>query len=480
MTRVVPVPGAVIDGFTLGEELHRGGMASIWSVTHPDHAGLLCMKMPLIMDGDEPGMIVSFEAEQMIMPRLKGPHVPRVYAVGDFADTPHIVMERLPGPSLEAMAETAPHPWEEVAEIGAEVATALASLHRQGVNHLDLKPANILRRPNRKVVLIDFGLSRHADLPDLLAEEANVPFGTGPYIAPEQVLGQRTDPRSDIFALGVILYRLATGVMPFGDPKNTRGMRERLWRDPKPPRLLNTSIPPWGQDLILRCLEVDASQRPATAAQLAYDLRHPDLLVLSPRAHRLAMDGPFTVWRRKMKAPKRPPPDPVRVSLGGDAPIIAVAVDLSAKQAALAAALQRTVGQVLSIEPHARLICLNVFRTSRIGVDQMVTDDGESLHVRRLVELREWARPLSVPPERLSHHVLESPDPAHAIVQFARMNRVDHLVMGARAASPFRRYLGSVSSEVVAEAPCSVTIVRLPHRDETDDADEPAVGAPTA
>ena len=147
-----------------------------------------------------------------------------------------------------------------------------------------------------------------------------------------------------------------------------------------------------------------------------------------------------------------------------EAPLIVAAVDLSESQHELAAMLQFTVGRILQISPEARLTCLNVFKTSRLGVDQMLDETGKSIHLQRLIELKDWATPLDLPEERMSFHVLEAPDAAAAIIHFARLNQVDHLVMGARAASPFRRYLGSVSAQVVAEAPCSVTIIRLPEK----------------
>lgn len=469
MSRVDPRPGAVIDGFILEEEIHRGGMATIWRVASPDHKAAICMKIPLILDGDDPGAIVSFEAEQMIMPRLSGPHVPRFHAVGDFAATPHIVMELVAGEPLARLAERAPLPWREVAAIGAEIAQAAHALHRQHVNHLDLKPANVILRPGGQAVLIDFGLSRHAHLPDLLAEESRLPIGTGAFIAPEQVLGRRTDSRSDLFAIGVILYLLATARYPFGEPAGGAALRERLWRDPVPPRKLAPELPPVAQEIILRCLSVDPDGRHPTAAQLAYDLRHQDLVKLTARADLLQTDSWWTVMRRKSRAPKSLPPNPV-AGRAAEAPIVAVAVDLSEPQVNLADAVRGMVGRILEIEPAARLVCLNVLKTSRLGVDQMVTDDGESLHVRRLVELRDWATPLALPEAQISHHVIEAADPVAAIVSFVAQNGVDHLVMGARSASPFRRYLGSVSAAVVAEAPCSVTIVRLPARDEAEDA----------
>jgi nucleotide-binding universal stress UspA family protein len=468
MTHQLPHAGEIIDGFTLHEEIHRGGMASIWSVTHPDHTLPMCMKLPLILEGDEPGMIVSFEAEQMIMPRLTGPYVPRIIAIGDFTDRPHIVMELVKGKALDALVEKAPLPWAEVSAIAAEVAKALHSLHVQNCNHLDLKPGNIILRPDGRVVLIDYGLSRDEDLPDLLAEETRLPIGTGAFIAPEQVLGQRTEPRSDQFALGVIMYLLVTGKYPFGENVQGAALRERLWRDPEPPRALNKELPPVAQEIILRCLSVDPQERFASAAQLAYSLRNQDQMRLTGRAQKTAADSWWTVMQRKRKAPKALPPNPVSGRVR-NAPIIAVAVDLSEDQIALADEVKRVLGRLIAVDPLARLVCLNVYKTSRIGIDQMVTDDGESLHVRRLVELRHWAGELNIDVERVSYHILEATDPAEAIIKFIKHNQIDHLVMGARSASQFRRYLGSVSSAVVAEAPCSVTIVRLAARNEDED-----------
>src|SRR5207237_7821580 len=110
--------------------------------------------------------------------------------------------------------DQAPLPVPEIADIGAKVAAALHDLHRQHVVHLDVKPSNIMFRPSGEAVLIDFGLSRHDRLPDLLEEEFELPMGTAPYMSPEQVQFIRNDPRSDLFALGVMLYHLTTGERP--------------------------------------------------------------------------------------------------------------------------------------------------------------------------------------------------------------------------------------------------------------------------
>ena len=129
-----------------------------------------------------------------------------------------------------------------MAEIGVKIATALDDLHRQHVIHLDVKPSNIMFRPTGEAVLLDFGLSHHDQLPDLMQEEFRLPFGTAPYMAPEQLLGVRDDPRSDLFALGVLLYFFSTGVRPFGESETLRGMRRRLWRDPAPPRAIEAGL----------------------------------------------------------------------------------------------------------------------------------------------------------------------------------------------------------------------------------------------
>jgi len=126
--------------------------------------------------------------------------------------------------------------------------------------------------------------------------------------------------------------------------------------------------------------------------------------------------------------------------------------------------LRETVKRVVAAEPGARLACLCVMKAARIGMDERVEADGQSRHVRQLVGLKHWARPITrqLPPDdgRLTFHVLEAPDAAAAIVEFAERNQVDHIVMGARGNSALRRYLGSVSSQVVAQANCTVTVVR--------------------
>ena len=463
MTRPSVVSGAVIDGFTIGECVHRGGMATLWSVTRPDIAVPLLMKIPLMSEGEDPAAIVSFEMEQMILPRLSGPHVPACFGTGDFAHQPYVVIERIPGKTLYSRLGDLPLSYEETRVIVGKIAVALADLHRQNVIHHDIKPSSIMLRPSGEVVLIDFGLSHHNQLPDLLQEEFRLPYGTAPYMAPERLLGVRDDPRSDLFSLGVMLYFFTTGVRPFGESETMRGMRRRLWRDPVPPRKLKPDYPPWLQEVVLRCLEIEPVWRHPTASQLAFELGNPDQIKLTARSERLKRDPMSTVLRRRFNRglthPKAKSDLAAQLASG---PIVAVALDVAEGSGSLNEALRVTSERILATLPSARLACLNVLKLGRVTIDRTLDEQGHNKHIDRLVTLRHWAQPLKLDENRLSVHVLEAIDPAAAILEFAEVNHVDHIVIGARQNSMLRTLLGSVSAKVAAEAACTVTVVRPP------------------
>ncbi|MGO9702739.1 MAG: protein kinase domain-containing protein [Xanthobacteraceae bacterium] len=462
-------PGVLLDGFHLEEILHRGGMATLWRVSRADEPMPMLMKVPIIAEGEDPAAIVSFEMEQMILPRVSGIHVPKFVAAGDFGVQPYIVMERIPGKTLLPRLPDLPLPYDEVAETGLKIANALDDLHRQHVIHLDVKPSNIMFRPTGEAVLLDFGLSHHDQLPDLMQEEFRVPFGTAPYMSPEQLLGVRNDPRSDLFALGVLLYFFSTGVRPFGESQTMYGMRRRLWRDPVPPRRLKSNYPLWLQEIVLRCLEIRPAWRFPTVAQLAFELSHPAQVKLTRRSERLKRDSLTTVLRRRFnKDITREIKLPALAAHIASAPIVAVAVDPVEGSAPLNDALHGTTARILATLPAARLACLNVLKQGRITIDSTLDEQGHNKRIDRLVALRHWAEPLKLAEGRLTAHVLEAVDPARAILEFAEVNHVDHIVIGARQNSLLRNLLGSVSAKVAAEAPCTVTVVRPARAEESE------------
>jgi serine/threonine protein kinase len=463
MARPKIQPGAVIDGFTVGKCVHNGGMATLWSVSHPGIEVPLLMKIPRVAEGEDPAAIVGFEMEQMILPRLSGPHVPACFGTGDFARQAYVVMERIPGQTLYKRLAELPLPYEEASVMVAKIAAALADLHRQNVIHHDIKPSSVMFRPSGEAVLIDFGLSHHNHLPDLLQEEFRLPYGTAPYMAPERLLGMRDDPRSDLFALGVLLYFFTTGVRPFGETETLRGMRRRLWRDPHPPRKLKSDYPPWLQEIVLRCLEIEPVWRYPTASQLAFELAHPGQIKLTARSERTKPDPLSTVWRRRFnRGLTQPKPKSDLAAQLDSSPIVAVALDTAEASPALHKALRVTTEKILATLPSARLACVNVLKLGRITIDRTLDEEGQNKHVDRLVALRHWASPLKLDESRLTVHVLEAIDPASAILEFAEANRVDHIVIGARQNSLARALLGGVSGKVASEAACTVTVVRPP------------------
>jgi serine/threonine protein kinase len=459
MVKAQLTAGMSVDGFLLEERIHRGGMATIWRVSRPDIGFPIVMKVPFLDFEGDISLLVGFEVEQMIMAELKGPHVPRWVANGEFAVLPYVVMEYIPGPTLLKRVGDGPIPPDDVIETGIRIATALGDLHRQHVLHLDVKPANVLFRSTGEAVLIDYGLSRHEHLPDLLEEQFRRPTGTAQYMAPEQLLRVRSDKRSDVFALGVMLYELATGELPFGSPRRMAHVRRRVWRDPLPPRALRPEIAPALQEIILKCIEPLPDDRYMSTDELAFDLRHPDLVELTERRQRLTRDGlgaVFSRWLRSgqtmraiLASSTKPPPQ---------APIVLVAVDLSPDAEEMRQLLLTGAASVLANMPGARLACLNVLQTSLLALDENVDAAGENIHVQRLAALRAWAQPLRLPRGKISFHLVEAGSITAGIIDFARSNHVSHLVIGAPGGGG--GFTGRVVAQVTADAPCTVTVIR--------------------
>lgn len=456
-------PGSEIDGFHVGEKIHEGGMAVLYRVEREGGEFSMLMKVPRLEFGSHPSCYVGFEVEQMILENMTGMHVPRWVTRGSLEDTPYLVMEYVEGRSLHEYADHAPLPADEVARLVAALATAVHDLHRQEVIHLDIKPANVLYRAGGEAVLVDFGLARHGHFPDLVEEEFHKPVGTAAYISPEQVMGNRDNPRSDLFALGVILYQLCTGRLPFGEPATLGGFRRRLFLDPLPPRRWVPDLPAWMQEIILHCLEVDAEKRYATAAQLAFDLAHPDQVPLTERATRHKRAGLSSTARRWWQSLRTGQgTNAVPTAHLAQAPQILVALDPGVGREALLQSILAEVHRAAAADANCRIMCVTVLE-SDISTEQETGHELiDSLYTQRLVELHHWAAELQLPVHRLRFHVLDGANAAAVLVEYARQNHVDQIIMGARGSSALRRMLGSVSARVVAEAPCTVTVVRVP------------------
>jgi len=457
--------GAVLDGFVIESCVHAGGMAHIYRVHYADGAPdpfPMVMKVPRMTAGDGAENIVSFEVEHQIMQALAGPHVPRLVAAGDLERTPYLVMEYVPGRILQDWLD-APElpPVDEVVRLGAAMAHAVHSLHQQNTVHLDLKPANVLIRPDGSAVLLDFGLSCNALYPDLLAEQLRKAVGSPAWIAPEQVVGVRGDPRSDIFAIGVILYQLLTGKLPFGAPQTTGGLRQRLWMDPPPPRQRRPELPPWLQEVVLRCLAQEAAQRYPSAAHLAFDLLHPDQGAVTARG--LATEGPggwvhFKRWLKAAGMHYQPSPLPVRQI--EEVPIVMVAVPHQDASDATLYSLRQAAARSLGTRPGARLACVTVISP---GLTSSTRDEDSetSVHRRYMAQLHQWLQPLDLTGHQTSCHVIEASDVAQALLHYAVGNRVSVIVMGAATHGlKTQRFVATVPIKVAMAAPCTVILVK--------------------
>ena len=460
--------GTELDGFCIGECLHAGGMAHIYEVRYADQRPApfpLVMKVPRMRAGDGAENIVGFEVEHQILQVLQGRHVPRFVAAGDLMTLPYLVMEHVCGHTLQQNLDdhTAQHTRPsaaEIARLGAAVARAAHSLHQQNTCHLDLKPANVLVHPDGHAVLLDFGLSCHAHYPDLLAEELRKAVGSPAWIAPEQVVGVRGDPRSDIFAIGVMLYELATGELPFGNPTTSGGMRQRLWMDPAPPKRLRPEIPSWLQEVLLRCLAPEAVQRYPSAAHLAFDLEHPDQVHVTARGEQIKGTSFFTHFKRWVRAAgMHYQPSPLPSQQIEEVPILMVAVPHRDVSDATLYSLRQAVARSLGLRPGARLAVVTVISPNQTSSVDSASSETR-VHREYLTMLHQWAQPLNLESHQTSYHVLEASDVANALVRYAEGNQVSMIVMGAATHGlQMQRFVATVPIKVAMEAPCTVILV---------------------
>ena len=455
--------GKVVDGFVLGAEVHRGGMASLYSASKEGIDVPILLKIPRVGRDQPVESLIGFETELTILRSLKSPYVPKYLGSGNMATRPYIAMERVAGRPLEDfIKEGRVFTIDEVVKIGVDLAQAVQSLHAQDAIHLDIKPENILIDDQGKITLIDFGLSHHARFPDLLAEEMRKGVGSAPYIAPEQVIGIRSDYRSDIFSIGVILYELLTGELPFSNPQSMYGLRKRMWAQAFPPRAIRKEIPRWLQEVVLRCLEPRAADRYQSATRLRQVLRDHESVILTERADRV---DPLSFWenlKRMFRAAGYEPSPSPRPSVGNyDAPLMLAAIDTRQSDEDLRERMQITAKNLLQAYPESRLVCLSTIASTPTFEGNQESETASGIVRGHLVQLMEWAKPLKLPPERISYHVLEALDPASRIVEFAKDNDASLILIGAshklpNKVTPWRTSM----TKIVEEAPCSVHIVR--------------------
>ena len=275
--------GSEIDYYRIEEPVARSGMATIYRATDTRDNRQLALKIPHPDMEADPILFDRFKREAGIGEKLDHPMVMRVYG-GEKRSRIYMVMEWCEGRLLrKILDEEGKLPHDRAIRIAVEVLGALDYIHANGVVHRDLKPENIMVDANDKIKLIDFGIAGDSAARRLTYANFTQTLGTPNYIAPEQVKGKRGDGRTDIFAMGVILYEMLSGKLPFSGPSPLAAMNDRLLNHPVPPSVADPSITPQLQEVIYRALERDPKNRYAKASEFARDLEHLDQVGVEDR-----------------------------------------------------------------------------------------------------------------------------------------------------------------------------------------------------
>jgi serine/threonine-protein kinase len=254
----------------------RGGMGQVFRVRDEGSGRALALKVLKPAEGEDPDLARRFSREIQILTRIHHPAVLRILDWGESPAGLYFVTELVDGEDLK-MSIRRRGPWgpAEAAALGATIADALAAAHAQGIVHRDVKPNNVMIAADGSVRLLDFGLARGAGIDLTTLTRTGTILGTPGYMSPEQFDTHGVDERSDLYSLGVVLFEVVTGRLPFTGQTPIAVAIGHKTEPPPLPRSIRPGVPAWLEHVILRCLEKDPARRFATAAELAAELRRP-------------------------------------------------------------------------------------------------------------------------------------------------------------------------------------------------------------
>lgn len=290
--------GSELDSYRIEAPVAHSGMATIFRATDLRDQRVVALKIPHPDMEADPILFDRFQREAAIGERLNHPGIMRVKG-GEEHSRAYMVMEWCDGRLLRQILNEGRISRERAIRITIAILEALEYIHANGVVHRDLKPENIMVNSDDRIKIIDFGIASDAASRRLTYANFMPTLGTPDYISPELVKGKRGDGRSDIYAVGVMLYEMLTGKLPFSGPSPLAVMNDRIRNHPIPPRVADPTVTPQLQEVLYRALERDPRNRYAKAHEFKNDLEHLDEVWVDDRVE-------LRDWRRrKTRLPNR-------------------------------------------------------------------------------------------------------------------------------------------------------------------------------
>jgi eukaryotic-like serine/threonine-protein kinase len=267
-------PGAVVGEYQITHLLGEGGMGVVYGGTHPEIGKRVAIKVLAPHAAQHPDLIRRFKEEARAVNKIRHPNIIDIFAFNQLPDGRHyFVMEYLEGESLTARLERGSMEFVEMRRLLAQICSALEAAHEAGIVHRDLKPDNIWvatqHRSESRIKLLDFGIAKLNDLTNVNATQSGVSMGTPHYMPPEQAMGRPVDHRADIYALGVVLYQIFAGTLPFNGATAHEIVLKHVTEPPRSPSIHRPIVPAAMERIILDCLEKAPEQRPQSIGELS-------------------------------------------------------------------------------------------------------------------------------------------------------------------------------------------------------------------
>ena len=293
-------PGDMLDHYRIEAAIARSGMSTLYKATDLHDGKPVAVKVPHAEMEADPVLFERFKREEEIGQMLDHPGIVKTFN-GEVRSRVYMVIEWVEGRLLRTILNAERKlPVERAVKIALGMCDALDTMHKRGIVHRDLKPENVMVDADDRIKLIDFGIAMKEDARRLTFVNLSATLGTPDYISPEQVKGSRGDQRSDIYALGIMLYEMLTGRVPFVGQNPLAAMNERVLNEPTSPRGLNAEISPELEEILYRALEREPRHRYATAQEMAWDLEHQDQVGVEERGARPAARGGRQAVNRKV------------------------------------------------------------------------------------------------------------------------------------------------------------------------------------